>query len=197
MLWLAARGEFASVCRITVMERANPESNTDRGPTPFHLADWAFPRHLLSHGVRWVNSRIGAKRDIIRSHLIGREEGFTLNEVLVSIAMISISILGFSLNTMSVIRGNYISKNVTTATFLAQDKIEQLKSPVPLTDVGNCAAPPEKDITATGSSGGIYARCWTIKDSPLGAGLREITVTVRWTDYLGHKVTLSTLVFTE
>ena len=179
------------------MESANPESNKDRGPTPFRREDWAFPRYLFLHGVRRANSRIGAKRGIVRSHLIGREEGFTLNEVLASIALISISILGFSLNTMSVIRGNYISKNVTTATFLAQDKMEQLKSLVPLTDVGNCADPPEKDITATGSAGGIYGRCWTIKDSPVGAGLREITVTVRWTDYLSRKVTLSTLVFTE
>ncbi len=179
------------------MERANTEANKERGPTPIHRGEWAFSRYLSLHGVRRAKSRIGAKRDVIRLPLIGREGGFTLNEVLASIALISISILGFSLNTMSVIRGNYISKNVTTATFLAQDKIEQLKSRVPLTDVGNCADPPEKDITATGSAGGIYARCWTIKTSPLGAGLREITVTVNWTDYLGHKVTLSTLVFTE
>jgi len=185
------------VCQIAAMERANPEPNKDRGPTPFHRGDWGFPRHLSLHGVRRAKSRIGAKREVIRLPLIGWEGGFTLNEVLASIALISISILGFSLNTMSVIRGNYISKNVTTATFLAQDKIEQLKSLVPLTDVGNCPDPPEKDITATGSAGGIYARCWTIKTSPLGAGLREITVTVHWTDYLGHKVTLSTLVFTE
>ncbi len=179
------------------MESANPESNKDRGPTPFRCEDRAFPRYLFLHGVRRANSRIGAKRGIMRSHLIGREEGFTLNEVLASIALISISILGFSLNTMSVIRGNYISKNVTTATFLAQDKLEQLKSLATLSDLDNCADPPEKDVTATGSEGGIYGRCWTIKDSPLGTGLREITVTVRWTDYLSRKVTLSTLVFTE
>jgi len=179
------------------MESANPKPNKDRGPTPFHCGAWAFPRYLPLPGARRAKSRIGAKRDIIKLHLIGREEGFTFNEVLASIALISINILGFSLNTMSVIRGNYVSKNVTTATFLAQDKIEQLKSLVPLTDVGNCADPPEKDITATGSAGGIYGRCWTIKASPLGAGLREITVTVHWTDNLGHKVTLSTLVFTE
>ncbi|MEE8075407.1 MAG: prepilin-type N-terminal cleavage/methylation domain-containing protein [Candidatus Binatia bacterium] len=179
------------------MERAKPEPNEDRGPTTIHRGDWAFPRYPLLLGVRRAKSWIGAKRGINQPYLIRREDGFTLNEILVALTLISIGILGFSLNTMSIIRGSYISKNVTTATYLAQDKIEQLKSLATLTDVDNCADPPEKEITAAGTPGGIYDRCWTIEGSPLGAGLRVITAIVRWRDYLSHKVTLATLVFTE
>lgn len=179
------------------MERANPEPNRNQGPTLFHRGGWAFARYLLLLGVRRADSRIGAKRGINQPYLIRREDGFTLNEILASIALISISILGFTLSTMVVIRANYISKNFTTATYLAQDKIEQLKSLATLTDVDNCIDPPEKDISATGSAGGIYGRCWTIKGSPLGAGLRKITVVVSWRDYISRNVTLSSLVFTE
>lgn len=179
------------------MERADSEPNKDPGLTPFHRGDLAFPRYLPLLGVRRANSRIGAERRINQPHLIRREDGFTLNEILAAITLISIGILGFSLNTMSIIRGNYISKNVTTATYLAQDKIEQLKSLATLTDVDNCADPPEKGITATGTAGGVYDRCWTIEGSPLGAGLRKITVNVRWSDYISRKLTLSTFVFTE
>ncbi len=138
-----------------------------------------------------------AKKKVDQPYLIRREDGFTLNEILASIALISISILGFTLNTIMVIQANYFSKNFTTATYLAQDKIEQLKNLAPLTDVDNCTDPPEKDINATGTSGGIFDRCWTIKSSPLGVGLREITVIVSWRDYISRNVTLSSLVFTE
>ena len=61
MWWLAALGEFASVCHIAVMERANPEPNKDRGLTPFHREDWVFPRHLVLHGVRRANSGSGQR----------------------------------------------------------------------------------------------------------------------------------------
>lgn len=133
----------------------------------------------------------------LKKPLIKREEGFTLNEILISIALIAIGVLGFSLNTMGVIQGNFISGNVTAATSLAQDKMEELKAQTSFADVpNNCSTPPEQNITVTGASGGIYSRCWEIKNSGLGSGLKEINVTVSWRDYANRSVTLSTLVYT-
>ena len=128
--------------------------------------------------------------------LIKRQEGFTLNEILVSIALIAIGVLGFSVNTIGVIQGNFISGNVTIATNLAQDKLEELKSPATFSNVNNCSSPPDH-LTAAGVPGGIYDRCWIIKDrTDLGTSLKEIDVTVSWRDYISRSVTFSTLVYT-
>jgi Tfp pilus assembly protein PilV len=128
-----------------------------------------------------------------------RQEGFTFNEVLISIALIAIGILGFSLNTVSVIQGNHVSGNITTATNLAQDKMEELKAQMSFKDMDNCPDAGDRSLTATGAPGGIYDRCWAIKDSsiPGAEGLKEVSVTVRWRDYLPREVSLSTLVFTR
>lgn len=139
--------------------------------------------------------------------LLKRQEGFTLNEILISIALIAIGILGFSLNTIGVIQGNFISGNYTVATNLAQDKLEKLKGRTSFGDedtydsagsftctASNASA--DRDLAATGAAGGIYDRCWRITDSALGSDLKQIDVTVSWYDYLDRSVTLSTLVFT-
>lgn len=128
--------------------------------------------------------------------LLKRQDGFTLNEILVSIALIAIGVLGFSLNTMGVIQGNQVSASYTIATSLAQDKMEQLKAQTSLSNVTN-QADSNNPMTSTGGAGGIFNRTWTITDSSLGSGLKEITVTVSWTQYLiSREVKLMTLVFT-
>jgi len=124
------------------------------------------------------------------------QEGFTLNEILVAVGLIAVGVLGFSLNTMGVIQGNYTSGNVTIATNLAQDKLEEIIALGNFSDVTN-APDPNSPITETGSSSGRFTRTWTIKNSPLESGLKEISVTVGWTDYLiPRQVVLATLVFT-
>ena len=142
---------------------------------------------------------IAKKTSWLRPFLIKRTEGFTLIEIIVAIGLIAVGILSFSLNTIGVMQGNYISGNYTIATSLAQDKMEELLVQTSFTDVDNCTNPPDQDITATGGTGGIYDRCWEIAaPSPsLGANLKQIDVTVSWRDYLNRTVTLSTLVFTE
>ena len=139
--------------------------------------------------------------------VLRREDGFTLNEILISIALIAIGVIGFSVNTVGVIQGNFISANVTIATNLAQAKMEELKAQTSFTNTdkydstgsSNCtgsASGSDNNITATGDSGGIYDRCWRITDSSLGTGLKQMDVTVSWRDYISRSVTLSTLVYT-
>ncbi len=142
---------------------------------------------------------IAKKTRWLRPLLVKRKEGFTLIEILVAIGLIAVGILSFSLNTIGVMQGNYISGNYTIATSLAQDKMEELLAQTSFTDVDNCTNPPDQDITATGGTGGINDRCWKIADPnpSLGANLKQIDVTVSWRDYLSRTVTLSTLVFTE
>ena len=124
-----------------------------------------------------------------------QQDGLSYTEVLVSIAVISIAVFGFSVNTVSVIRGNLNSASYTVANNLAQDKLEQLSTIRVLDNVDRCPDSGERGISAKGDPGGIYDRCWTIKDSFLVSGLKEISVAVHWKDSEPRVVTLSTLVF--
>ncbi len=55
-------------------------------------------------------------------------KGFTLLEVMVSLVIIAVGLLGLSSLTVSMIQGNVFSDKLTTATILAQDKLEELEN---------------------------------------------------------------------
>ena len=124
-----------------------------------------------------------------------RECGYTFNEVLVAMNIIVVGILGYSISTVGVMRGNSASTHYAAAVNLAQDKMEQLKGSKSLTNTNNCPVSGDRGITAMVSPGGIYNRCWAISDSALGAKLKEIAVTVSWEGPEHQKITLTTLVF--
>jgi Tfp pilus assembly protein PilV len=123
------------------------------------------------------------------------ENGFTFNEVLLAMNIIVIAVLGYSAGTGNLIRWNSASRDYTVAVNLAQDKLEQIKAQKSWIDVNNCPTAGDRDITATGEPGGVYNRCWVITDSPLGAELKQITVTVSWSHRESREVTLTTLVY--
>lgn len=125
------------------------------------------------------------------------QTGFSYIEVLVSIAVISVAVVAASLNTVSVIRNNLYSSGHTVASNLAQDKLEQLSSVPILGNIDRCPNSGDQAISAGGGPGGIYDRCWTIKDFAIGSGLKEVSVAVRWRDSEPRVVTFSTLVFAE
>ncbi len=127
-----------------------------------------------------------AKR--FRLSLIKRKDGFTLNEILISVALIAIGVLGFSVNTIGVIQGNYISSNFTIATNLAQEKMEEVKAQTSF---------PTDTVTdsVTGASGISFTRTRIISDFS-GTDLKEVEVRVSWTTYLiSHQLTLKTLIY--
>jgi hypothetical protein len=129
-------------------------------------------------------------------NLLTREEGFTFNEILVSMSIIAVAILGYSVGTAGLIRAGLINSNFTIAVNLAQDKMEQLKGHDDVTDIDNCPDAGERAITASGGAGGIFSRCWQVNHSSLGTKLKQLTVRVSWQDYERREVTLTTLVFT-
>lgn len=54
------------------------------------------------------------------------EKGFNLVEVLVAMAILSVGMLGTASLTVGIIRGNKISRDIATATTLAQDRMEDI-----------------------------------------------------------------------
>ena len=137
-------------------------------------------------------------RAFLKLQIVGRhQKGFTFNEVLVAINVIVIAILGYSLSTVGVIRGNLTNDNTTAAINLAQDKMEQLKAQKNLVNDDRCPSAGDRAITAIGTLNGIFDRCWRIVDSHLGPHLKQIDVTVSWRDLENREIIVTTLVYSE
>jgi hypothetical protein len=111
--------------------------------------------------------------------------------------VIVVAVLGLSMATITVIRGNKGNDNFAAAVNLAHDKIEQLKASNHLTIENRCPGAGDSGITGSGVVGGIFDRCWRITPSALGTQLKQVDVTVSWREFEPHEVTLSTLIFID
>ena len=58
---------------------------------------------------------------------IENNKGFTLIEVLVAMVILSVGLLGTAALITGIINSNKLSNRITTATVLAQDKMEEIK----------------------------------------------------------------------
>jgi hypothetical protein len=130
------------------------------------------------------------------TRLSGGEAGFTFNELLATIGIVAVFVLGYTLSSVNLFRRQVISDNSTVAIHLAQDKIEELQARRPLGDDNSCPTGGERGLSAKAGVAGLFDRCWQVAASPLGSGLKQIDVTVSWRDHEDHRVTLSTLIFT-
>ena len=118
------------------------------------------------------------------------ETGYTLIEVLISMAIFSIGILAVAAMVRSTTHNTTMGNVLTQATMLARDKIEELKR---ITDISTLADGVENNIDASGNPGGIYRREWDISNGPT-ADSRKIVVTVSWTrENQTRSVALTTL----
>lgn len=120
-----------------------------------------------------------------------RQSGFTLVEVLVSMGLFAIAVLGLSIGAASIMRGNQMALYNTIATNLAQDKLEELKAKTSANI--NTTGSPENNISVSGVPV-KFNRSWTVTSNSPATGVKQIDVTVSWTDYTNHNVTLSSAV---
>ena len=115
-----------------------------------------------------------------------RQNGFTLLEILIAMGIFTAAILGVAISATSVIKANHNSYSTTVAINLAQDKLEELKA-LP----GSLASGGPVTDTINGET---FSRSWTVtSDSPV-TGMKRIDVTVTWTDYGSHTITLRSAV---
>jgi prepilin-type N-terminal cleavage/methylation domain-containing protein len=113
-----------------------------------------------------------------------RNGGFSLVEVLISMTIFAIAVLGLAIGAGSVMRANQTSYFSTIAVNLGQDKLEELKA-------NPASLAPGGPVTDT-VDGVVFTRNWTT--GTLVAGVTQIDVTVSWTDYTTHNVTVSSAV---
>ena len=118
-----------------------------------------------------------------RSNVDSEHSGFTLIEVMVTIFVLVVGLLGLYTTIVGVIQGDAHSRNLTTATTLAQDKIEALRN-------------QSYDSLSSGSdSSSIFTRTWTVSGDSPAAGLATVAVSVGWTwKGTAHNVTMNTVI---
>ena len=113
--------------------------------------------------------------------------GFTLMEVLAAMVILSVGLLGMAALVIGIINSNKLSNRISTATVLAQDKMEKI------TGVGYAGADAE---AGTEPYGGVdfplYKRITDVAPGNPAAGMKKITVTVYW-DSDNHSVVLNTI----
>jgi type IV pilus assembly protein PilV len=101
--------------------------------------------------------------------------GFTLTEVLIAIVVLSLGFLGLSAMTIATTKGLSFSKRLTTATTLAQDKIEAIKHTTPTNVI---AANYLLEDPIPGYPG-FTRRVTVIPNSP-SQGTMTVVVTTSW-----------------
>jgi len=144
----------------------------------------------------------------IREH----RNGFTLTEVVIAMTILSIALMALISVTASVIKGNSFNKKMTTATTLAKDQMETLKSSfygsiesstdypawLPITDFpGYERRWQVTSISVNNSCSGadIPYACCTGSNTGTCPSQKSIDMDVRWQlQGAFHQVTLNTIV---
>ena len=130
-----------------------------------------------------------------------KEKGFTLIELMIAMIVLGIGILALIQMQVAAMSGNLSANQMTIATTLAQDEIEQLKrlalSDAALTDTNagnnadltstpNAASLDHTDannpINERGGTTGLrrYRRFWNVADDTPTQGVKTVVVFVFW-----------------
>jgi type IV pilus assembly protein PilV len=125
-----------------------------------------------------------------------KENGFTLVEVLVSLAIMSVGLLMLVGLQATAITGNKSGFGMTVATSLGQQALERLQT-LPATTsasltAGTHTASTDAAIVPNQTVNGVtFTRSYTVAtDTPI-AGVRTVTMTVSWTDKGSHQVAMT------
>jgi prepilin-type N-terminal cleavage/methylation domain-containing protein len=120
-----------------------------------------------------------------------KQAGMTLIEVMISLLLGTIGLLGMLMLVLSLSAGSVFSRQMTEASVLAQSKAEELVSSVGVTLTvpadGSYPAQAELlDAQGRTAAAGPYSRRWTYGPvSDAGGSRRRVTVTVTWADARG------------
>jgi type IV pilus assembly protein PilV len=122
------------------------------------------------------------------------QRGFSLLEILIGIAILSIGILAVAGLQITSIRGNSFSDNMMQASILGQDRLEELKA-LSLLQNPEALRPGTFDDGAITIRGTNFSRVYTVTahPSPDLPESRVIRVTVGWRDTSDHSVSFSTV----
>ncbi len=135
--------------------------------------------------------------------LLSDSSGFTLIEVLITLVIFAVGILGLALMQISAIKGNSVANQVTEAANIASDQIEQIFSwdyndnRLEEDTNGTYTLTNGADQVADGhrlDAGGNYDIIWNVQENTPVADSKTVAVTVIWFDKGQRKeLTLTTI----
>ena len=116
-------------------------------------------------------------------------KGAGLIEVIVAVLIFATAVLAFGQSTMSARRAGDESRFEAEATTLAMDKLEELRTRLPIhADLATGAhTDPANPLRPSGSGGGIYTRTWQMTPNVPIAGLGRVEMRVTWRSQLGPR----------
>ena len=108
-----------------------------------------------------------------------KERGFTLIEVLITALILTTGLLGTLGLATGVIRGNFFSKNLTSATAIAQTQLEAVQN----RGYVNATTANFPAAAVTVSMGSVnFARTTIITNDSPSTNMKTISVTVSWAE---------------
>jgi type IV pilus assembly protein PilV len=110
---------------------------------------------------------------------IGGRRGFTLIEVLVTALLLTVGLLGTLGLTTGVIRGNFFSKNITSATAIAESQLEAVQNRG-YVNATTANFPAAAVIVSMGNVS--FARTTTITADSPSSNMKTVSVSVTWTE---------------
>ena len=117
---------------------------------------------------------------------LGNNKGFTLLEILIAITILCARLLGIATLTVGIIRGNLASSNITTATTLAQNQMEDIIR------AGYNGASGKMESYGNITEFSQYKRVTVVDDNKPATDMKTVIVTVYW-DSDAHSVVLRTI----
>ncbi len=119
----------------------------------------------------------------MKKSLIYRQDAFTLIEIVIALVIAAIGLLSVVGLQASAIKGNRYMTRLNTAIFFAEKKMEEFEntpfsSLTLVTNQGDSNNP----LNSSEANGGIFNRSWTIRSYQGSANMKEVTVTVSWTE---------------
>jgi type IV pilus assembly protein PilV len=121
----------------------------------------------------------GQKIEPRRIFMPQRQCGFTLIELLIAIVILDIGLLGTAVLTTGVIRGNFYSKNLTSATVIAQTQLEAVQREGYITTTTTKFPSSAETV---GMGGVNFSRKTTIDIDTPASNMKTITVLVEWNE---------------
>jgi len=98
--------------------------------------------------------------------------GFTLLEVMITLVILAIGLLGLAGLQIIAIKGNSFGQQMTVASTMAQNQLEQMRQ-------GTVALASNND-TVTDQNGITYARAWTVTPNQPQANMNTVQIDVSW-----------------
>jgi type IV pilus assembly protein PilV len=103
--------------------------------------------------------------------------GFTLLEVMITLVILAIGLLGLAGLQIMAIKGNSFGQQMTVASTLAQNQLEALRESAGSLSNGN--------DTVTDQNGITYTRSWVVAANQPQADMDTVDITVSWTGPTG------------